>query len=73
MKLFDALRLVRDEVLRAQEAHRPMHSEHEAYAVIKEELDELWEDVKSEGRVGNSKKEAIQTAAMAVRMLVDLF
>lgn len=51
------------------------HSTHEGYAVIKEELDELWDMVKAnKGLSGNSemRKEAIQIAAMAMRFIKDL-
>jgi hypothetical protein len=34
---------VAQELARARETHAPMHSHHEGYAVILEELDELWE------------------------------
>jgi hypothetical protein len=50
-------------------------STHEGYAVIKEEVDELWDLVKSnKGVKGNIKfrKECIQIAAMAVRFIKDL-
>ena len=34
---------VQEELARAQELHEPFNSAHEGYAVILEELDELWE------------------------------
>lgn len=61
------------EVERAMELHAPIQTRHEAYAVIKEELDEFWDAVKekhpSPAEMG---KELIQVAAMAVRSIVDL-
>ena len=54
-------------------AIRTFHSPHEGYAVIKEELDELWDEIKS-GRNdrGILQSEVRQVAAMALRFLVDL-
>lgn len=53
----------------------PFHSAHEGYAVLKEEVDELWDEVKAKQGVrdlGNMRKEAIQVAAMAMRFVVDI-
>lgn len=64
---------VRDEIERAVRKHRPMQSAHEGYAVILEELDELWDEVKSDnGRSADGIHEAIQVAAMGVRYVADL-
>ncbi len=55
--------------------HPPMNSLHEAWAVIYEEVDELWEQVKLKQRLRNNanvKTELRQIAAMALRALVDL-
>lgn len=49
------------------------NSSHEGYAVILEELDELWEHVKANnGRGDDARNEAIQVAAMALRYVHDL-
>lgn len=64
---------VRAEIERAIRKHRPMNSPHEAYAVIQEEVDELWDDVKADkGRESCARKEAIQIAAMGVRYATDI-
>ena len=67
---------VRKELASATEKFPPFHSGHEGYAVIKEELDELWEEVKKKqstpGRAEAMYKEALQVAAMALRFMVDL-
>jgi hypothetical protein len=64
---------VRAEVERAVRKHRPMNSPHEGYAVIKEELDELWDEVKgNRGRELSALEEAVQVAAMGVRYVADL-
>lgn len=48
----------------------PFRSMHEGYAIIKEELDELWIEIKSKNPKF-ARKEAIQLSAMAIRFLVD--
>ncbi len=55
--------------------HSPLHSVHEAYAVILEELDEFWEEVrkKQENRSKTAmRRELIQIAAMSIRAIKDL-
>jgi hypothetical protein len=65
-----------DELKSAQAKFPPFHSAHEGYAVIKEELDELWEVVREKqsnpGREDRLRKEATQVAAMALRFLYDM-
>jgi len=46
-------------------------STHEGYAVILEELDELWDEIKTNGNNSNMRKEAVQVSAMGLRFLVD--
>jgi hypothetical protein len=52
-----------------------MASPHEGYAILKEEVDELWEQVKRQhdapGRKVNMYTEAMQVAAMAMRFIHD--
>lgn len=49
------------------------HSGHEGYAVIKEELEELWSEVKCNDSSGErAYREAVQVAAMALRYVIDL-
>lgn len=61
------------ETRKAVSKHGPMHSGHEGYAVIKEELDELWDEVKADRfKQASAREEAIQVAAMAVRYVLDL-
>jgi hypothetical protein len=59
----------------AKEKHQPMHSLHEGYAVILEEVDELWEQVKKNERTRDPENialELVQIAAMCCRMYIDL-
>ena len=66
-----ALAEVRAEVVRAIEKFPTFNSAHEGYAVIAEELDELWDEVKANSPV-RARKEAIQVAAMAIRYMTDI-
>jgi NTP pyrophosphatase (non-canonical NTP hydrolase) len=44
---------------------------HEAYAVIKEEVDEMWDAIKSNSQPHGICAEAIQVAATTMRMVVE--
>lgn len=58
---------------RAVSLFPPFRSEHEGYAIIYEEMDELWEEIKKKRKTKHQiKKQAIQVATMAVRFLIDL-
>ena len=57
--------------------HNPekFNSPHEGYAVILEEMDELWDEIKRPKARRNYSAmafEATQVAAMAIRFLVDI-
>ena len=57
----------------AMTKHPATHSPHEGWAVIWEELDELWAHVRADtGRTGDARKEAMQVAAMGLRYALDL-
>ena len=74
-KLAPILGEVTDELIRAKAKFPPMHSAHEGYAVLLEEVDELWEQVKlnpAKRNVAEMRKEAIQIAAMALRFIEDV-
>ncbi len=69
------LDLVDREVRRARQKHPRLNSAHEAYAVILEELDEYWEEVrkrKADRNNFSSLMELVQIAAMANRAAEDL-
>lgn len=51
------------------------NSAHEGFAVLKEEVDELWDEVKAKQGardIAKMRKEAIQVAAMAMRFVLDV-
>jgi len=63
-----------EELKRATEKFGKFNSMHEGYAVIKEELEELWEEIKKQprrGKYADLKMEATQLAAVAIRFLYD--
>lgn len=63
------------EVVRAEANNPPMHSAHEAYCVLLEEVDELWDwvRVRDDARSHEAMmKECIQIAAMALRFVRDV-
>lgn len=61
------------ELGRARLIFPPFNSPHEGYAVLLEEVNELWEEVKRKDRDSTAlRKEAIQVAAMALRFVFDL-
>lgn len=68
------LTLVRAELINAMTKHpTSFHNAHEGYAVLQEEADELWDCVKEDSAYTKwGMNEAVQTAAMAVRFVVDL-
>lgn len=60
------------EYRRARTLHPGFHSAHEGWAVLKEEMDELWDEIRKK----NSDpvlmaEEAVQIGAMALKFLVD--
>lgn len=69
------LDMTASELRRAMLKHAPLNSHHEAYAVILEELDEYWDEVRkrAENRdPADMLTELIQVAAMCARAAVDL-
>lgn len=59
------------EVQRARSLHPKFASAHEAYAVILEELDETWDEIKRND-ISRARAEMVQVAAMALRFLLDV-
>jgi NTP pyrophosphatase (non-canonical NTP hydrolase) len=64
------------ELAKAEQKHAPMQSLHEGYAVLLEEVDEFWEEVKKQREArdhANVRKELAQIAAMAWRIVLNLY
>ena len=65
---------VQSEFGRAAVSNPPHNSYHEGWAVLLEEMDELWDEIKKNPSNRDSdliRAEAIQVAAMAVRLIHD--
>lgn len=61
------------ELLNATKMFGPFKSAHEGYAIIKEEFDELWDEIKLKNpSTVRMREEAIQVAAMAMRFIHDI-
>lgn len=65
--IYDTVR----ELNRATRIHGEFHSTHEGFAILKEEVDELWDEVKKNGSTARLRAEAKQVAAMAIRFMID--
>ena len=64
---------VLQELGRARAKFNPFPSEHHGYAVLLEEVHELWEEVRSKDATPeNVRAEAVQVAAMGIRFILDL-
>lgn len=75
-KLKDAAQKAFEEVLRAKtKSPNNFVNQHEAYAVILEEVDELWDEIKKNQKAYDldaQRKEAVQCIAMLMRLIVEL-
>ena len=60
------------ELERATGLFGEIRSAHEGYGVLLEEVDELWDAIKKNDFV-NGREEAIQVAAMAIRIIHDVY
>lgn len=74
IKLQSSFLEIKDEIVEAKSKYKnDFNSFHEAYAVILEEVDELWDEIKKkELDKEKVRKEAIQVGAMISRLLVEL-
>jgi hypothetical protein len=63
---------IHDEAARGRALNGPHHSAHEGFAILSEEVDELWDEVKTHRQNPDAMaQEALQVAAMAFRFLQD--
>lgn len=63
---------IHSELIRSNKLHPQFKSLHEAYAVILEEVDEFWDEVKKKDVIRdkeNIKSELIQICAMCVKTI----
>ena len=71
LQLVDGYQLdVIKELEKASAKYPSFRSYHEGYAIIKEELDELWIEIKKKDK-DKVREEAIQLSAMCLRFLQD--
>ncbi len=76
---FDVLVDVMNELVEARARFPAMRSAHEGWGILKEEVDELWDEVRKKSyncrtisNIRDMRREAIQVAAMAIRFVVDV-
>lgn len=73
MKEHDAVAAILKEYSRAVAKFPPFRSKHEGYAILLEEVEELWGIIKSDKEINTDdlRIEAVHVAAMAYRFLRD--
>jgi hypothetical protein len=75
IRKINAERDISNELLAAEGMFPAIQTPHQGYAIILEELDELWDEIKAKPGVRSQdrmRKEAVQVAAMALRFIVDV-
>ena len=73
MNKVEVLRLINEEHERATAHFRPFNSYHEGSSVIREEFEELWDQIKKKDSDPDKiREEAVQLGAMVVRFLHEL-
>lgn len=70
-RLKDVLIAVGVELLNARVKYPPFPTEHHGYGVLKEEVDEMWDEIKA-NNIPRAREEAVQVAAMAISFILDL-
>lgn len=60
-----------EEYYKAREKFNKQSGPHEGYAIILEELDELWDAVKAND-IEHARREAVQVAAMAMAFMIEV-
>ena len=67
---------VKHEIDRAEEKYGPFHSLHEGLAVLREEYQELEQEIfwghQKSGNTDGVRREAIQVAAMAIKIAMQI-
>ena len=67
-----ALALISTEYERARAKFPPMSDPHQGYAVLLEEVDELWDEIKANSSNKRMAEEAVQIGAMALAFLAEV-
>lgn len=68
-----AMNLIDDEIARVQAIENTYNNFHEASAVIREEYEELWDEIKMKHHsVEKIRYEAVHLAATTLRLLTEL-
>lgn len=71
MSIQEIIKDVIEEVSSAEKKYSPYRSSHEGYAIIKEEVDELWDEVKRKDQnYARQYTEAKHIACTAVRYMI---
>lgn len=66
----DIVALIVEELSRANKVYKPFNSAHEGYAVMLEEMDELFDEIRKKRPDKNRMQdEAIQVGAMAIKFI----
>lgn len=65
------INVIRHELKFAQKTFPPFNSMHEGYAIVQEELDEAWTNIKATDPA-KSTMEMIQVATTALRFILDV-
>ena len=75
-KLNETMNAIAASYAKARTKHAPMRGPHEGYAILLEEVDELWDEVKrwqpGEYDLVDMRKEALHVAAMALAFLMEV-
>ena len=77
MKRKDVMQKIKTELMITDAQKPSFHSTHEGYAVLKEEVDELWSEIKTNKTFDRANllmvNEAVQVAAMAIKFVENLY
>lgn len=77
MKRKDVMQKIKTELMLTDAQKPKFHSTHEGYGVLKEEFDELWDEIKESKTFDKANllmvDEAVQVAAMAIKFIENLY
>jgi hypothetical protein len=65
------LKSVKEEMEYATEKYGEFNSYHEGISVLREEVEELWDEIRGEQNPDRIIKEAVQVTAMGLRFILD--